>query len=1113
MIDVRRFVSTLFVLLILTLPAPPPVLAEDKPTATTTSAPAEPPEDLTKSETFSGLKFRGIGPALASGRISDIAVNPHNPHEWYIAVASGGVWKTTNAGTTFTPIFDDQGSYSIGCVAIDPNNPKVVWVGTGENNSQRSVAFGDGVYRTRDGGASWENMGLRDSEHIGMIAIDPRNSDVVYIAAQGPLWRAGNDRGLYKTTNGGLTWTRVLHVSDDTGINEVHLDPRNPDTIYCSAYQRRRHVWTLVNGGPESAIYKSTDAGVTWRKLTRGLPEVDLGRIGMDISPANPDVIYAIVEAAEDKGGFFRSTDRGETWEKRSDHVSGSPMYYNEIFCDPNDVDRVYSMDTFMHRTEDGGKTFSRVPRRHRHVDDHAFWIDPKNADHLLVGCDGGLYESFDRAENWGFFANLPVTQFYRVTIDNSAPFYYVYGGTQDNNTLGGPSRTLDRVGIANEHWFVTVGGDGFKSQIDPQDPNIVYSQWQYGGLVRHDRRSGETIDIKPREAPGEEPYRWNWDSPLIISVHNHARLYFAANRLFRSDDRGDSWTAISDDLTRRLDRNKLKVMGKIQPADAVAKHASTSFFGNIVSLCESPLKEGLIYVGTDDGLVQITEDAGKTWRKVDRFPGVPEMTYVSCLYASQHEPDTVYAAFDNHKNGDFKPYLLRSPDRGRNWVNVAGDLPARDIVYTVIEDHVDKNLLFAGTEFGCYFSRDGGTKWLRLKGGLPTIAVRDIAIHARENDLVLATFGRGFYILDDYSPLRESTPELLAADAHLFPVEPALRYIRTNRLGNRSGRGSQGANFYAAPNPPFGAVFTYYFKEKIMTRKERRKQEEKKAAKEGRDAPYPTIEQLREEDLEKEPAVVLIVRDGQGRVLRRIAGDRDKGFHRVSWDLRYPTAEPISLAKPEEPAPWDEDPAGPLASPGAYTVTLAKEVDGVVTPLVEPRTFEVQSLDLATFPAKDAAELLAFKQKLSRLQRAVLAAVRAAGEAGNRLKHCRKAVLETPDVDPALLADVTALERRLEALLTKLRGDPTRAKRNEPEPPSIQERVQNATYSLWYSTSPPTKTQRDAYRFAGEEFRPVLDDLRQLVEKDLAQLEQKLEQANAPWTPGRLPTWEFEGE
>jgi photosystem II stability/assembly factor-like uncharacterized protein len=1060
------------------------------------------------AKTFAGLKLRSIGPALMSGRVGDFAVDPHRPSHYYAAVCSGGVWKTTNAGTTWTPVFDSQGSYSIGCVTMDPNNPNVVWVGTGENNSQRSVGFGDGLYRTRDGGKHWDNMGLKESEHIGMIVVDPRDSDTVYVAAQGPLWRSGGDRGLYKTTDGGATWERILHVSDDTGINEVHIDPRDPDVLYASAYQRRRHVWTLINGGPESAIYKSQDAGATWRKVTRGLPSVDMGRIGMCVAPANPDVVYAIVEAADGNSGFYRSMDRGETWEKRNKYETTSPQYYNEIICDPVEVDRVYMLDTIMHVTEDGGKTITRASRRFRHVDDHALWINPKDNEHLIVGCDGGIYDSHDQGENWRFIPNLPVTQFYRVAVDNSEPFYYVYGGTQDNSTQGGPSRTISPGGIANEDWFITVGGDGYQSRIDPEDPNIVYSLWQYGGLVRHDRRSGETLDIRPREAPGEEMYRWNWDTPLIISPHDHKRLYVAANKLFRSDDRGNSWRVISGDLTRGLDRNALKVMGRIQSPDAVCKDLHTSVFGNAVALTESPLVEGLIYVGTDDGLVHVTGDGGETWRRIALFPGVPDMTYVSRLEASQHDPDTVYAAFDNHKNGDFKPYLLKSTDRGETWVSIAGDLPERDVVYALAEDHLKPELLFVGTEFGAYFTLDGGQKWLKLSG-VPTIPVRDLAIQERENDLVLGTFGRGFYILDDYTPLRVVDADLLEREAAIFPIKEALRYIQTSRLRSSSGKGSQGASFYVAPNPPFGAVFTYYIKEKIVTRKERRQEAEKKAIKAGKPIKYPKLEELRAEDEEKEPSVLLVVRDDAGQIVRRITGSRSKGIHRASWNLRYPASTPISLRSGADRMPWWEPPSGPLALPGTYTVTLAKEVDGAVTDLAGPESFEVIPLELATFAAKDRDEVLAFHKKVARLQRAAWGAMRVASEAQTRIDHIRQALIDTPDADQTMLIDVHELQQRLNTLQTRLRGDRTVSKRQDNAPPAITTWVRAAMQ--WSVTSPPTQTQRDAYQYAGTEFTDVLAGLRTLVQEDLAALEDRLEQAGAPWTPGRIPDWEME--
>jgi len=1065
--------------------------------------------DVMSADTFAGLTLRGIGPATTSGRVSDFAVDAANPARYFVAVASGGVWKTVNRGTTFTPVFDKEGVYSIGCVALDPTNPNTVWVGTGENNSQRSVSWGDGVYRSDDGGQHWSNVGLKRSEHVGKILIDPRDSRVVYVAAQGPLWGPGGDRGLYKTVDGGKTWTVVLTISENTGVSDVVFDPRNPDLLYAASYQRRRHVWTLIDGGPESAIYKSSDAGKTWKKLANGLPkDVDLGRIGLAVSPANPDVVYAIVEASGEAGGFFRSTDRGETWEKRSDYMSTSGQYYNEIYCDPKNPERVYSMDTWLHVTEDGGKTFTKVGEKTKHVDNHAMWIDPVDTDHLLLGCDGGIYETFDRGATWSFKENLSVTQFYRVAVDEALPFYNVYGGTQDNFSLGGPSRTLSVSGITNADWFVTTGGDGFVSRIDPADPAIVYAESQYGGLVRFDRRSGEEIDIRPQEGKGEAPHRWNWDSPLIVSPHSHTRLYFAANRLFRSDDRGDSWRVISGDLSRGVDRNKLPVMGRVWPVDAVAKNASTSFYGNATTISESPLVEGLLYVGTDDGLVHVSEDGGASWRNLESFPGVPAVTYVSRLEASRHDANFVYAAFDNHKNADFKPYLLESRDRGRTWRSIAGDLPEGEVVYAVAEDTKDPALLFAGCEFGAFFSADGGGHWIELKGGIPTIAVRDIAIQRREDDLVLATFGRGFYILDDYTPLRGLTRTALEAPAILFPVKDARAYIQSSPLGGR-GPGFHGDSFFVAPNPPFGATFTYYLKDTLKTKEELRHDAEKEAIKKGAVPPYPTPAELRAEAREEKPAIILTVSDAEGNVVRRVSGPVEKGFHRVAWDLRFPAEVPARLpSEKRELDPWDVPDRGAMVVPGTYRVALAERVAGTVTELAGPRSFAVAPLGLATLKAEDKAAVFAFQEKTAHLQRAVLGAVAAAKEARADLAKLAVALVDTPAATADLAALARALDARLADLQVALSGDRVMAEHNEPTPPSIVDRVQGIVSSQWSTTQAPTRTMLDSYAAAGGEFAGVLATLHTLVEVDLKHLQDAVEKAGAPWTPGRVPNW-----
>ncbi len=1071
------------------------------------AAAAQESDDRLTSDTFGGLRFRSIGPAVTSGRVVDIAVHPGNRKIYYVAAASGGVWKTETSGTTWTPIFDDQPSYSIGCVSMDPNNPLVVWVGTGENNSQRSVSYGDGVYKSVDGGKSWKNMGLRSSEHIAKILVDPRDSDTVYVASQGPLWRAGGERGLYKTADGGETWTLVLEISENTGVTDFVMDPRDPDVLVAASYQRRRHVWTLIDGGPESALYKTTDGGENWEKLTRGLPKGDVGRIGLAQSPANPDVVYAIIEAEADDSGVYRSIDAGSNWEKRNPHVSGSPQYYQELVADPKNPDRVYSMDTYMMVSEDGGKTFARAGETFKHVDNHALWIDPADTDYLLAGCDGGVYESFDRGSSWHFKANLPLTQFYRVSVDNDFPFYNVYGGTQDNFSLGGPSRTVSAHGIVNSDWFVTWGGDGFETVVDPEDPDILYAQSQNGGLVRFDRKSGEAIVIQPHPEEGEDGLKWNWDSPLIVSPHSHTRLYFAANKLFRSDDRGNSWRAVSPDLTAAIDRNQLEVMGKVWGVDAVAKHRNTSMYGNIVSLSESPLKEGLIYVGTDDGLIHVTDDAGSHWARTELPPEVPERTYVSHLDASLRDENIVYAGFDNHKMGDFAPYVFRSTDRGASWSSISGNLPANGPVYALAEDHESPNLLFAGTEFGVFVTVDGGGRWTKLEGGLPTISVRDLTIQRRESDLVLGTFGRGFYILDDYSPLRRVSAEALEEEAILFQPKRSWMFMEARPLGLR-GKSFQGHSYYTAENPPVGAVLTYYLKEELKTRKKKRREEEKRIEGEGGTIRYPPRDALRAEEREDDPVVYLTVRDAEGTVVRRLSGPTAKGFHRVTWDFRLPDSLPTRLEEPESDNPFATPPAGPMVVPGTYAVSLSKRIDGEIVPLGEPRRFEAVALGTASLPAEDRVALVKFQRETASLQRAVLGAARALEETENRLAHIEKALLQFPDADTALLDEARSLEDRLYQIDVALNGDRTIRSLREPTPPSIVERVQSIVSGHWRSTSAPTETHRAAFRIAGNAFEPVLEQLRGLIAEDVRTLEAKLDAAGAPWTPGRLPHW-----
>jgi photosystem II stability/assembly factor-like uncharacterized protein len=933
---------------------------------------------------FKGIEFRSLGPSVTTGRISDVDIDPRNPNVWYVASASGGLWKTENRGNTFTPIFDEYGSYSLGCVVIDPRNSNVIWLGTGENNNQRSVGFGDGVYKSTDAGKTWKRMGLENSEHIQNVVIDPRNSRVVYVSAIGPLWSSGGDRGVYKTTDGGATWKAVLTISPDTGVTDIVIDPKKPDVLYAAALQRRRAVGQLIGGGPESGIYKTTNAGGTWTRLTKGLPTVEMGRVGMALNPKNPNTIYALVTAQKDQGGFFRSDDAGASWTRIGRQIGerggpavaedaaqgrgntqaraeewyrgGDPGYYNEIVVDPNNPEIIYSPQTNMWRSEDGGKTWRSVAMPGVHVDFHEILWDPSDARHLLIGNDGGLYETYDGMKSWRHFTNLPLSQFYRISTDNARPFYHVCGGAQDNGSVCGPSRTLNRAGIRTSDWYSVGGGDGFQVRVDPEDPNIVYAQTQEGNLSRLDLRTGQSVNIRPRTSnvfgmsqadidaearanrrPGQDDAqpqegssgrgaggqgsgggrggllgRWQWDSPIIVSPHSARRLYFGGDRVYRSDDRGDSWTVVSADLTRSLDPRTIAIMGKVWPSDSVAFNQATTRLSTITALDESPLAEGLLYVGTDDGLVQVTEDGGKTWRKVSPIPGLPEFSYVSDLQPSPRDANVVFATFNNWQRGDYKPYVMKSGDRGQTWTSIAGDLPRRSGVWSIAQDQVNGNLLFAGLEFGVYLTVDAGSHWIPLKGGIPTIQARDLTIQRREEDLVVGTFGRGVYILDDYTALRDVTPQTLSEEARLFTLRDPYQYNQLTQVGAAWGD-------IATPNPPYGALFTYNV---------------------GR-AP------------EGDTKLTLKITDEAGKEIRRIILPSEPGLHRAAWDLR---GEPPALQGGRggrgEGSDQENTPqfgrgrqGGPIVSAGRYRALIGKVAGENFTAIGEPVSFAVVPL------------------------------------------------------------------------------------------------------------------------------------------------------------------------
>ncbi len=1047
------------------------------------------------AQAVTGLKFRSIGPAWTSGRVSDIAVDPQNHDVFYVAAASGGVWKTTNAGLTFKPIFDKYGSYSIGCVTIDPSNHNIIWVGTGENNFQRSVGYGDGVYKSLDGGKTFKNMGLKNSQNIGEIAVDPTNSNVVYVAAEGPIWASGGDRGLYKTTDGGKTWQRILYVDENTGVNNVIIDPRNTNVIYATTEQRCRRVWTKIGVGPNVHIWKSEDGGKTWRKLENGLPSGWKGKISIAMSPVNNDVLYAMIYGDKKTGGFYKSVDRGESWQKMSD-FNTSGQYFDRIFCDPKDVNKVYAINVVSKYTEDGGKTWKTLGVKGKHVDDHIIWIDPQNTQHLLVGCDGGLYETYDGGSNWRHFDNLPIVQFYRVYVDNDTPFYNVYGGTQDNSSIGGPSRNLSSAGVSSCQWVTTVGGDGFWGMVDPKNPDIVYAEYQYGNVYRYDRKSGERLYIRPQPGENELTYRWNWNTPFLISPHNHKRLYIAANYVFRSDDMGQTWTKISPDLTRDMDRNFKPCMGKYWPFDTPGKDVSTSLWGTIVAMDESPLVEGLIYVGTDDGLVQVTEDGGKTWRKIQNFPNVPEYSYVSDIMADRFDPNTVYVTFDNHKQNDFKPYVLVSHDRGKTWQLISNDLPQKGTVYAIAQDFKDKNLLFVGTEYGIFFSYNGGKNWVQLKSGIPTIAVYDIAIQKQKSDLVLATFGRGIYILDDYSPLRYLNKKLLDSTAYIFPIRPAYVYIQ------QEGKYGQGTNHFMAKNPPFGATFYYYLKEVPKSSRQLRHEREMKLWKQGKPIPQITWKQYEEEGKEEPSYLLFTIYDSQGNVVRKFTQKPKKGINRATWDLRYSSVEPVSTDKFD---PFKNTSGSILVMPGKYYVSMALYDKGQYKPLVNKVPFEVKPIHNRTIPG-DPKQLLVFEQKVSEVTRVTLAAMHYANDLMKRVKSVKQAILVASDATPDMMTKAQNIEKQLNDVIFAFKGVKPKASYEEIPPHKwpIYERLQYLMYAHYESTGPITTTEKQQLQILEKDVPVQITKLKQLT-AELKTLENQLNNVKAPYTPGRL--------
>lgn len=1044
---------------------------------------------------FDNLEFRGIGPAFMSGRIADMAIDPTNENVWYVAVGSGGVWKTINAGTTFKPIFDDQPVYSIGCVTLDPNNPYTVWVGTGENVGGRHAGFGDGIYRSLDGGASWENMGLKDSEHISKIIVHPDNSDVIMVASQGPLWSPGGDRGFFKSIDGGKTWKKTLGDDQYTGVTDMVYDPRTPDRVYAVTWEHHRTVAAWMGGGEKSRLYVSDDAGDTWRKLEVGLPNGKWGKTGLAISSQNPDVLYAAIELNRTKGGVWRSDNRGGSWTKMSNAVAGAtgPHYYQEIFASPHKFDRLYLMNNRLMKSEDGGSTFANMDETAKHGDNHAVAFKQSDPNYLLVGTDGGLYESFDLGATWRYMENLPLTQFYKVAVDDTEPFYNVYGGTQDNSTEGGPSRTDNHHGIRNADWKVVLNWDGHQPATEPGNPDIMYGQRQQGTLSRIDLKSGEVIDIMPQPGEGENFERYNWDAPILVSPHVPTTIYHASHRLWKSIDRGDSWKAISGDLTRNQERISLPIMGGTQSWDSPWDVGAMSNFNTITSIAVSPKNEKVIFIGTDDGLIHVTNDEGENWKKIEVGKlGIPNRCYVNDIKADLFDESTLYVALDNHKEGDYKPYLLKSTDKGATWKRIENGLGDKNLVWRIVQDDVNKDLMFLGTEFGIYFTVDGGASWTKMNGGVPTISFRDLAIQRRENDLVAASFGRGFYILDDYSALRNIGAQQLEESASLFEPRKAWWYMEKAIFDFDDTRGSQGSQLYMAPNPDFGAVLTYYLKEEVQSLKNIRQESEDSLVS---NIPFSGWDALEDETLELKPFIYLEIKDQQGKIVNRIKATNKTGFNRVTWDLRVGGTGTIMLNQKEKRL------TALLAAPGNYTATLNAFEKGQTSKLAGPVKVELERLGETALDGSSMEDVVAFWREYEQLTRDINIL---SLQLSNTQKASKQLFLAaaSSSVDGEVIERIATLRKELDQLDSQFNGNPAKNEIGEKGMPTIGDRLFALNRGISTSTYGPTPTHLETVEIITSESQSINDKLSKL-KAETKVIGAMIVKAGGPWIEG----------
>ncbi|HZN09616.1 MAG TPA: hypothetical protein VFB65_22665 [Pyrinomonadaceae bacterium] len=1008
---------------------------------------------------FSRLEWRSIGPANMGGRIADVEGVPGDANTVYVASASGGLWKTTNGGVSWKPIFEREGTISIGDIALAPSNPEVVWVGTGESNVRNSVSFGDGVYKSTDGGKTWQHMGLKDSERISAIAIHPQNPDVVYIGALGHAFGPNEERGVFMTTDGGKTWTKTLYIDNQHGVADLDIDAANPNILYAGMWSFERKPWTHRSGSEKGGVYKSIDGGRTWNKLTNGLPKL-MGRIGVRVAPSNTNVVYVIVEAKD--GTLYRSDDRGETFRNvsKQESIVSRGFYYTTVRVNPTNENHVYAVASTLFTSVDGGKTFRSITSR-SHIDFHALWIDPKNPKRMWHGQDGGIGVSYDGGETWEAVYNIPLGQFYQVHADNRQPFYYVMGGLQDNGSWTGPSRTREPAGIMNDDWRMVSFGDGFYVINHPDNPEIYLSESQGGNIIWTDFRTREQQQVNPwgrgsggGPAAGQK-FRWNWNAPIVFSPHEKTTVYFGGNVLFKSPDFGKTWEQISPDLTTN-DPEKLKDAG----GPVAVENSTAEYHSTIITVNESPVQKGQIWVGTDDGNLQVTTDGGKNWSNlVKNVPGMAANSPVSHVEPSRTNANTAYVAFERHMFDDFKPYIFKTSNGGKSWTSIAGNLPAKAYVQIIREDPKNTNLLYAGTELGLFASYDGGANWLRLNlKNLPHVAIHDILIHPRENDLILATHGRSLWIFDDATVIQQMTPQVLDSTAHLFSVRPGLRFASTF---TRYGIGDK---VFTGPNPAAGALITYYLKEKLDDKADFKVQ----------------------------------IFDREGKLVQDLERpSREKGLNRIAWNLRFGGPEVRRPPSPEQIA-FGFGPRGPWVLPGTYTVKMT------VGGKVYEQPVEVRLDPGITTPIAELQESLDMQIKLRDMQSVLNTSLRFLDSVKEQLKQAQttmKNLAKEPDKDMT-----KALEdyvKEVDALQDKL------AARDEglgfPGRDQVADHIGNLFVSLGGNFG-PTRGQREFFAEIQPAYRTRMGEVNKFLRETLPQWNEKLRGWNAPTLTTRKP-------